>query len=133
MNKYIVEAPELKDGQNASTGGIRENGKLTALFANPVPYEEQTTATATVQPPDTLKDVIADRTIGLAADIGYDLVSMLWFDLCRPFIQSRFKLFLQKKACAPKNMEASNNITDIHASEIAKTDTEEDKIINFRC
>ncbi|MBR4605644.1 MAG: hypothetical protein IKO41_05395 [Lachnospiraceae bacterium] len=40
MKKYIVEAPEPKKGQKASSGGIRENGKLASQFKNPIPYEE---------------------------------------------------------------------------------------------
>ena len=40
MKKYVVEAPEPKDGQVASSGGIRENGKLVAQYKNPRPYEE---------------------------------------------------------------------------------------------
>lgn len=42
MRKYIVEAPEPKEGQKVSSGGIRKNGKLTSQFKNPVPYEEPT-------------------------------------------------------------------------------------------
>ena len=39
MAKYIVEAPEPKKGQEVSSGGIRENGKLATQFKNPVPYK----------------------------------------------------------------------------------------------
>lgn len=35
MAKYIVEAPEPKKGQEVSSGGIRENGKLATQFKNP--------------------------------------------------------------------------------------------------
>ena len=42
MVKYIVEAPEPKNGQKVSSGGIRENGKLASQFKNPVPYKEPT-------------------------------------------------------------------------------------------
>lgn len=40
MKKYIVEAPEPKIGQKVSSGGIRENGKLSSQFKNPIPYDE---------------------------------------------------------------------------------------------
>ena len=40
MAKYIVEAPEPKKGQKASSGGIREKGRLATQFKNPVPYKE---------------------------------------------------------------------------------------------
>lgn len=38
MRKLIVEAPELKEGQSDSSGGIRENGKMSVQYKNPVPY-----------------------------------------------------------------------------------------------
>lgn len=38
MEKYIVEVPNPKKGQNVSSGGIRENGKLISQFKNPIPY-----------------------------------------------------------------------------------------------
>ena len=48
MVKYIVEAPEPKNGQKVSSGGIRENGKLASQFKNPVPYKEPTLPPAAV-------------------------------------------------------------------------------------
>lgn len=42
MRKLIVEAPELKEGQSDSSGGIRENGKMSVQYKNPVPYVEPT-------------------------------------------------------------------------------------------
>ena len=40
LRKYIVEAPEPRNGQKLSSGGIRENGKMSYQFRNPVPYDE---------------------------------------------------------------------------------------------
>lgn len=38
MNKYIVEVQAPERGQQVSSGGIRENGKLISQFKNPTPY-----------------------------------------------------------------------------------------------
>ena len=46
MKKYIVEAPVPQEGQKISSGGVRENGKLTSQFKNPIPY-----TTPNLQPP----------------------------------------------------------------------------------
>lgn len=35
MNKYIVEVQAPERGQQVSSGGIRENGKLISQFKNP--------------------------------------------------------------------------------------------------
>ena len=38
--KYIVEGPVPKNGQELSSGGVRENGKMVEMFSNPVPYTQ---------------------------------------------------------------------------------------------
>lgn len=40
MEKYIVEAPEIKTGQILSSGGIRENGKMVCQYKNPIPFTD---------------------------------------------------------------------------------------------
>jgi hypothetical protein len=40
--KYIVEAPIPKPGQTVSSGGIREKGRITVQYSNPIPYKEPT-------------------------------------------------------------------------------------------
>ena len=58
MRKLIVEAPELKEGQSDSSGGIRENGKMSVQYKNPVPYVEPTIPPVVPQKTYTRKDSI---------------------------------------------------------------------------
>lgn len=73
MRKLIVEAPELKEGQTDGSGGIRENGKISVQYKNPIPYEEPKLTPAAPQNTYTRKDMLKD----LALDVGTDIVSMV--------------------------------------------------------
>lgn len=68
MRKYIVEAPNPKIGQQVSSGGIRENGKLRSQFKNPVPYEEPSYNTN--------------------QEIGLYILDMIWQEFGEPVFRS---------------------------------------------
>ena len=69
MRKLIVEAPELKEGQTDSSGGIRENGKISVQYKNPVPYVEPKLPPATPQRTYTRKDMLKDQAKDFAIDV----------------------------------------------------------------
>ena len=83
MQKYIVEAPVPKDGQKASSGGIREKGKLIAQFTNPLPYEEPSYAYS--QTSFNLKEALIEE----GKLIVYDLVKTLWYEYGKPLIKAK--------------------------------------------
>lgn len=68
MKKYIVEAPEPKMGQKVSSGGIRENGKLSSQFKNPIPYDE---------PSHNKKE-----------EFGNHVLNMIWQEFGEPLLRS---------------------------------------------
>lgn len=84
MRKLIVEAPELKEGQSDSSGGIRENGKMSVQYKNPVPYVEPTIPPAVPQKTYTQKDRLKEQTKDFVFDVSIDILSMLWHEYGRP-------------------------------------------------
>lgn len=62
IRKYIVEAPAPKKGQTVSSGGIREKGKLSSQFKNPIPYTEPTQPSSVTTQKSTAKFGRTDRS-----------------------------------------------------------------------
>lgn len=96
MRKLIVEAPELKEGQTDSSGGIRENGKISVQYKNPVPYVEPTLPPTVPQKSYTRKEMLKDQAKDFAMDVGTDIISMLWYEYGRPFLQAKLHQLGQK-------------------------------------
>ena len=144
MRKLIVEAPELKEGQIDSSGGIRENGKISVQYKNPIPYVEPKLPPATPQKTYTRKDMLKDQAKNFAMDVGTDLISMIWYEYGRPFIQAKLHQLGQKaiaylesptKASQVISQKDTNaaNIIDAEYEEVPETDDldDNDKIIRF--
>lgn len=123
MRKLIVEAPELKEGQTDSSGGIRENGKISVQYKNPVPYVEPKLPPATSQRTYTRKDMLKDQAKDFAIDVGTDLISMLWYEYGRPFISAKLHQLGQK---AIAHLETPTKASQI----IQQQDTKSAKIID---
>lgn len=144
MRKLIVEAPELKEGQTDSSGGIRENGRISVQYKNPVPYVEPTMPPTVPQKVYTRKDLLKDQAKDFALDVGTDIISMLWYEYGKPFLQAKLHQLGQKaiayleapakssQAIAPSGTKASK-IIDAEYVEIQEADDLEnnDKIIHF--
>lgn len=89
MRKLIVEAPELKEGQTDSSGGIRENGKMSVQYKNPVPYVEPKLLPAVPQKSHIRKNLLKDQAKDFALDVGTDIISMLWYEFGHPLLQAK--------------------------------------------
>ena len=87
---YIVKGPVPKSGQTASSGGIRENGKLCAQYRDPMPYTEI--------PSPTNGNQADIQTAQLKKDITLDIVSLFWYEFGKPLTKSLFKVATQKLA-----------------------------------
>ena len=112
MRKLIVEAPELKEGQTDSSGGIRENGRISVQYKNPVPYVEPTMPPAVPQKVYTRKDMLKDQAKDFALDIDTDIVSVLWYEYGRPFLQTKlYQLGLRAIAYLESPSKNSSPIT----------------------
>lgn len=96
MRKLIVEAPELKEGQTDSSGGIRKNGKILAQYKNPIPYEEPTLPPAAPQKSYTRNYMLKEQAKDFAIVVGSDILSMLWYEYGRPVLQTKLHQFGQK-------------------------------------
>lgn len=144
MRKLIVEAPELKEGQTDSSGGIRENGKISVQYKNPIPYEEPKLTPAAPQNTYTRKDMLIDRSKDLAMDVGTDIVSMLWYEYGRPFFKAKLHQLGQKAVTyleSPSRTVQSSSVFETKASKIIDAEYVEiqeadelednDKIIRF--
>lgn len=144
MRKLIVEAPELKEGQTDSSGGIRENGKISVQYKNPVPYVEPKLPSTTPQRAYTRKDMLKDQAKDFVIDVGTDLISMIWYEYGRPFIQAKLHQLGQKAIAyletptkssqlIPQQDIKADKIIDAEYEEISETDDpdDNDKIIRF--
>jgi len=137
MAKYIVEAPEPKKGQKASSGGIRENGKLASQFKNPVPYEERPTL-----PPAS---AVQRANVELARkeqariqrkEVGMYLLGLAWQEFGEPVLRSGFRklsdIIIGKiETPATRHIPSPEySIIDIEAEDIEESN-DTDKIIRF--
>lgn len=89
MRKLIVEAPELKEGQTDSSGGIRENGKISVQYKNPVPYVEPTLPPSVPQKSYSRRNILKEQAKDFAIDVGTDIISMLWYEYGKPFLRAK--------------------------------------------
>lgn len=111
MRKLIVEAPELKEGQIDSSGGIRENGKISVQYKNPVPYVEPTFPPTVPQKSYTRKDILKDQAKDFAMDIGTDIIAMLWYEYGRPYLQAKLHQLGKKAITYLESPSKSHSIT----------------------
>ena len=140
MKRYIVEAPEPKQGQKVSSGGIRENGKLAAQFKNPVPYEEPTLPVTVEKPRVSRKDEFKRQARDLAWDCGSEILSCLWTDFLSPILQAKVHEFGVRAVNAigengRRSYDRSDSERMIDADPVEVTsnhnDVEDEKIIQF--
>ncbi len=144
MRKLIVEAPELKEGQTDSSGGIRENGRISVQYKNPVPYVEPKLPPTTPQKTYTRKDKLKDQAKDLAIDVGTDLILTLWYEYGRPLVHAKLRQLSLKAIArleAPSKTTQSishedaapSEIIDVECVDCTETDDLEgnDKIIRF--
>lgn len=76
IRKYIVEAPEPKKGQTVSSGGIREKGKLSSQFMNPIPYTGPTQASSVNTQKSTMTLVHKEQAKAKKYDTGMYLLNL---------------------------------------------------------
>lgn len=139
MAKYIVEAPEPKKGQKASSGGIRENGKLASQFKNPVPYKEPTLPPAVVVQESNTELVLKEQARARRNEVGMYLLDIFWQEFGEPILRSglhKLGSVIISKIEAPANRteqhisSAESEIIDVEAEEI-ETIYDDDIIIRF--
>ena len=139
MVKYIVEAPEPKNGQKVSSGGIRENGKLASQFKNPVPYKEPTLPPAVVVQESNTELVLKEQARARRNEVGMYLLDIFWQEFGEPILRSglhKLGSVIISKIEAPttrteQNISSSESeIIDVEVDEL-ETICEDDKIISF--
>jgi hypothetical protein len=96
MKKYIVEAPELKEGQKVSSGGIRENGKLAAQFKNPVPYKGPTLPPSVINQHPSSEIVRKNQARSQRKEVGMYLLGLTWQEFGEPLLRSGLRKLRQK-------------------------------------
>lgn len=132
MKKYIVEAPEPKEGQSLSSGGIRQqNGKMATQFKNPILYEE---FNVEYTYPYGYKDLFIDEL----KYAGIECAKSFLYEVGVPVLKKSFYKFGQKIL---KSMDSSTNplpenpTNKIQSTKISKRDfisaTENEKVISF--
>ena len=138
MRKLIVEAPELKEGQSDSSGGIRENGKMSVQYKNHVPYVEPTI------PPAVPQKTYTQKTKDFVFDVSIDILSMLWHEYGRPLLQAKLHQLVQtsitylessakKTQTIATHKTKTSQIIDAEYMEIREADNSDnnDNIIRF--
>ena len=127
MSKYIVEAPEPKKGQKVSSGGIRENGKLTTQFKNPVPYKEPTLTPAVVVQKSNVDLVRKEQARTRRNEVGRYLLGIAWQELGEPLLRSdlhklRDAIINKIESPARQSMQhipsTDSEVIDVEADEI---------------
>lgn len=96
MPKYIVDAPEVKVGEELSSGGIRRNGRIVAQYRNPTPYTEPKPQFALTPmeeqvEPFSVKHPIISAIGEEVKDELKDIVYDLWQTEIKPCIKSGLK------------------------------------------
>lgn len=143
MKKYIVEAPEPKDGQKVSSGGIRENGRLTVQFKNPVSYEEQVHLPSAVT--STLYNILQNEAqINInKSKIRQSISIIIWEEFGEPLLRYGFRNLCNvvkyqfvpwaASKMTPKDSFSSTKlkIIDIEVDNEVKIKNSHDKIIRF--
>lgn len=139
MAKYIVEAPEPKKGQKVSSGGIRENGKLTTQFKNPIPYKEPSLPPAVINQKATHELVLKEQARARRNEAGMYLLGLAWQEFGEPLFRSglrKLENVIINKIEGPydqptQHIPSQNSVViDVEADEI-ETVYDDDKIIRF--
>ena len=139
MAKYIVEAPEPKKGQKASSGGIRENGKLASQFKNPVLYQEPTLPPSVVTQKASTELIRKEQAKTRRNEVGMYLLGLAWQEFGEPLLRSGFRKLGNKiidkiegssTQSSPHIASPNPVVIDVEADEI-ETVYDDDKIIRF--
>lgn len=87
MNKYIVEVQAPERGQQVSSGGIRENGKLISQFKNPTPYNGPQLPPTVTNHPMTV-DVIDKKQVRYQRNnVTMYLLGITWQEIGEPLLR----------------------------------------------
>ncbi len=91
MKRYIVEAKEPQNGERASSGGIRsDRGRIVSQYTNPIPYREPTPLAVPISKKQQVKEKwISSLLAEKSKDIVKEIISMLWDDFGRPFVNQK--------------------------------------------
>ena len=139
MAKYIVEAPDPKEGQIASSGGIREKGKLASQFKNPVPYKEPTLPPTVARQKVNTDLVRKEQARARRNKVVMYLLNLAWQELGEPILSSGLrklgstivtKIEGTPEPSAPNTTSPDPVIIDVEANEF-ETVYDNDKIIHF--
>lgn len=137
--KYIVEAPEPKKGQTVSSGGIREKGRLSSQFKNPIPYTEPTQTSSVTTQKTTMALVRKEQVKAKRFDTGKYLLSLTWQELGEPLLRSGLRtlgnvIINRLEDSVIQNAQhlctSRPETIDVEANEI-DTNYNDDKIIRF--
>ena len=139
MTKYIVEAPEPKKGQKISSGGIRENGKITAQYRNPVPYKEPSIPQTVSVPQRNSQLMIQEQKRARRNEFSNYLLGIAWQEFGEPLVRAGLNRLADKViSCfdVPRSLPSEAipakdiDVIDVEAEEIS-TSNNDDKIIRF--
>lgn len=98
MPKYIVEAPEVKNGEELSSGGIRRNGRIVAQYRNPTPYTEPEPQLSLIPLEEQVSPFSAKHPVlsAIGENAKYELKD-IGYDLWQTEIKPNIKNFLKRK------------------------------------
>ena len=126
MKKFIVEVQDPENGQEVSSGGIREKGKLKAQFKNPVPYEEPSKIPMVVSQQSNMST--RQETNGShRCEAGRYLLGIVWQEFGEPLLRSGLRKLsnavinkIESKSCLHTERIASQKqrIIDVEAVEL---------------
>ncbi len=127
MAKYIVEAPEPKKGQKASSGGIRENGRIASQFKNPIPYKDKAPSRVPAQNSFGTALTCKEQEENRNNTIGCYLLNLVWQEFGEPILRSGFRM-LGNIVVSKIESSAKQAIQGVSLSEPEIIDIEADEV-----
>ena len=130
VEQYIVDVNTPEPGQEVSSGGVRENGKIVTQYKNPRPYTEPTPdysqQTEAYSMMTELKQQCKIEGIGLL----FDLIKTGYYEFLKPYICLKYRERILKRA---ERIEAKNakRIEVSEANSLTESIIEDEKIIDF--
>ena len=127
MGKIVVDAPDLKAGEEYSSGGVRKNGKMICQYKNPRPYVEKRVVINEPVDVATIRQKEVCKSNDIFQEIGEEVIDLLWENIGSPLLDAVFKRMGELFVSALENRKKGDNKLDNNCSDNQKKTFDEEK------
>lgn len=130
--KVIVEAPLPKKGQKLSSGGVRENGKITSQYKHPQRYIEPKKKSVVKPASNVYKEKVKTYVANEALDVIGTTVHMAFDDIGKRVLHKWLQMAADKIIDAMTDDKPSKK-TEIKKpdEEVMKSSESQENIVHF--